>query len=777
MIVAPGQINVITYFVMRLQASGQRATGLTPGDFDLQFTRSGSAAAAKVDATLNGNGVGGAHSDNTVIEVDATDSPGLYRIDWPDAAFASGVDEVDLNVNVATAFSETLRVELAPPVNIVQINGDATDGNNATLKLKQLDVTNTAGEAVRILTSAGFADAVHILSTSDGIGLHVEGDTAAQFEGTTNDILADTTGNVSGSVGSVTGGATDVKQDRNADLIESLRPSHTGQGDVYYVAPTNGNDSTGDGSRALPYKTLQAAITDLVVSSHHDVIILLADNAAGVTVHNSSSAIECNKRYFSIRGPGRDVIVTNDTNNVNTFEITADGVSISGVQIGTHTAGTGEGITITAADFHEINDCWFLDTRGDGVHITRGENTQIHDNHFLGTGVAANGQGVHVAGTGGSSSNNRIFNNEFADTGGTAIFIEQGTIANTIINNNIIHGATGWGIDIGAASTDAIVFNNTLGNNSSGDINDDGTTSIILNNYDVVDGVWDEPLTGSSHNDATSAGRRLRQVASNILGPFTVASATANTISLDADASLSEVDGSYDPARIFVDSGTGADQTGQIVEYFGSAGNGNLARTIILREDLKVTLNATSEIFIIVSDGRNSTNQGQLREGSTTTATLNALAPGSDVSGQILHFTAGTGQDQVALIESYSDPVATFQAIDVAVDATTSYELLPAGCVNVAMIDKQPLPAQRLALSAGTIVSGAAEAGTLSTTQMTTDLAEATNDHYAGRVIIWTSGVLKDQATAITAYLGATGMLTYTAVTEAPTAADTFIIV
>lgn len=85
--------------------------------------------------------------------------------------------------------------------------------------------------------------------------------------------------------------------------------------------------------------------------------------------------------------------------------------------------------------------------------------------------------------------------------------------------------------------------------------------------------------------------------------------------------------------------------------------------------------------------------------------------------------------------------------------------------------------ATKLALSAGTIVTGAAEAGTLSTTQMTTDLTEATDDHYNGRIVIWTSGVLKDQATDITDYSGATGLLTFTAVTEAPSAADTFVIV
>jgi hypothetical protein len=85
--------------------------------------------------------------------------------------------------------------------------------------------------------------------------------------------------------------------------------------------------------------------------------------------------------------------------------------------------------------------------------------------------------------------------------------------------------------------------------------------------------------------------------------------------------------------------------------------------------------------------------------------------------------------------------------------------------------------AAKLAASAGTIVTGQAAAGTLSTTQMTTNLTEDTNDHYNGRVVIWTSGALSTQASAITDYDGAGKMLTFTAVTEAPTAGDGFVIV
>ena len=74
------------------------------------------------------------------------------------------------------------------------------------------------------------------------------------------------------------------------------------------------------------------------------------------------------------------------------------------------------------------------------------------------------------------------------------------------------------------------------------------------------------------------------------------------------------------------------------------------------------------------------------------------------------------------------------------------------------------------------LVGGVAEAGTLSTTEMTTDLGEATDDHYIGRTITWITGVLTGQSSDITDYTGTGGKLKYTAVTEAPSAADEFIL-
>lgn len=122
MLIAGGSTDVTTYFALRLAADGTAATGLTITGIDLQYVRSGVAPSAKADASELAE-TDSDHADNEAIEIDATDQPGLYRVDWPDAAFAAGVREVILSVKVATAFTEHLRVEIDGEVNTVEIGG------------------------------------------------------------------------------------------------------------------------------------------------------------------------------------------------------------------------------------------------------------------------------------------------------------------------------------------------------------------------------------------------------------------------------------------------------------------------------------------------------------------------------------------------------------------------------------------------------------------------------------------------------------------------------
>lgn len=93
-----GSTDVTRYVMLRDSAAGTPETGYTITSLDLQYTRNRVAPAAKVDATALA-ATDSTHADNKAIEIDATSSPGLYRVDWPDAAFATGVDKVILVVS------------------------------------------------------------------------------------------------------------------------------------------------------------------------------------------------------------------------------------------------------------------------------------------------------------------------------------------------------------------------------------------------------------------------------------------------------------------------------------------------------------------------------------------------------------------------------------------------------------------------------------------------------------------------------------------------------
>lgn len=102
--------------------------------------------------------------------------------------------------------------------------------------------------------------------------------------------------------------------------------------------------------------------------------------------------------------------------------------------------------------------------------------------------------------------------------------------------------------------------------------------------------------------------------------------------------------------------------------------------------------------------------------------------------------------------------------------------------LNVTKINGSATAAASLAVAAAAEVTGAAQAGTLSTSQMTTNLTSTIANVYAGRVIIFTSGGNLGRAALITAYAVSGGKLTFIGynnlpISVAPSASDTFIII
>ena len=102
--------NVTTYFKLVDPTTGDEEPGLTITDLDMSYIRD-RAEAVKADASSL-SAADDAHADNSMFEVDGTNCPGLYRADWPDAAFATGVDKVQLIIKGSAIDTAVMEVEL-----------------------------------------------------------------------------------------------------------------------------------------------------------------------------------------------------------------------------------------------------------------------------------------------------------------------------------------------------------------------------------------------------------------------------------------------------------------------------------------------------------------------------------------------------------------------------------------------------------------------------------------------------------------------------------------
>lgn len=138
-----GSTGVSVYYYIVQDASGtspgEPVTGLLFSDIETGGSASyARQSAARVDLTLITLASASAtHADGGFILVDDTNMPGLYRCDYPDAAFITGVDQIFCQIVVASANNA-----VAAPILIdIDDNVDQTADNDILL---QLTATSTA---------------------------------------------------------------------------------------------------------------------------------------------------------------------------------------------------------------------------------------------------------------------------------------------------------------------------------------------------------------------------------------------------------------------------------------------------------------------------------------------------------------------------------------------------------------------------------------------------------------------------------------------------------
>lgn len=113
MLIAPGSTDQSIYMKLVDSTAGTPETGLTIANLSACYVRDGADHSASTALTALAT-VTTAHTDNYAIEIDSTACPGLYRIDYPDAAFAAGVARVQLIVTGAAIDPAVIEVELVP---------------------------------------------------------------------------------------------------------------------------------------------------------------------------------------------------------------------------------------------------------------------------------------------------------------------------------------------------------------------------------------------------------------------------------------------------------------------------------------------------------------------------------------------------------------------------------------------------------------------------------------------------------------------------------------
>lgn len=193
-----GATDVITHFVFRDQTTGVRDAGVVIANLEMYYAEDQTAESA--DAFVGAHGAAtDAHTAGECFNV----GHGLYRVDWPDAAFDGGVGKrVHLTVvdGDGGAFTETLVVQLSPPGNATQLDGSDIQQASGYIKVSdgtgtgQIDLTSggvlladvdhtinhltiddNTGVAFEVISRGGNGDATRFTGNGAGAGFRVLG--------------------------------------------------------------------------------------------------------------------------------------------------------------------------------------------------------------------------------------------------------------------------------------------------------------------------------------------------------------------------------------------------------------------------------------------------------------------------------------------------------------------------------------------------------------------------------------------------------------------------
>lgn len=212
----------------------------------------------------------------------------------------------------------------------------------------------------------------------------------------------------------------------------------------------------------------------------------------------------------------------------------------------------------------------------------------------------------------------------------------------------------------------------------------------------IADAIWDEILTGATHNIATSAGRRVKEIGAFAIESGTAQAGTSNSITLAASAS--STDGLFNRNLIVLIDNTGKGQTRTIVDYSGAD------KKAIVDRDWRVTPDNTTDYQIVPDDTPLTVDHGVAQGGTSTTITIREYA--SSVNNaylcNIITIIAGKGRGQARLVGAYN---GTSKEVTICgdnwveiPDITSIYAMMPYGTTCTACLTDSALASVKTAI-------------------------------------------------------------------------------
>lgn len=281
----------------------------------------------------------------------------------------------------------------------------------------------------------------------------------------------------------------DSLRDTTIALVEYQRSSHSADR-MRFVDPVSGSDSSDGTKRSTAKKTIANALSS--VTQEHTSIIVLA-GATGQQV--ISENIVMSTPFTFLRGPGLDVQLIGASDASPTVSIQAEGCSVEGFEVTTLGTGTPDAIEVSA-NFAMLTRLRVFDARRHAIFCTGSNRLRMDEAIIEGAGRSGVGSGLVLSASSGALINGDSLITSGADHG---ILVDPGitTADDNIIDNCTLTEHSGYGVNILAGAGNNRFTGLAFSGNTLGDINNNGTKSIIHNT--VLDN-----YRGIIHIDTTS---------------------------------------------------------------------------------------------------------------------------------------------------------------------------------------------------------------------------------------------------------------------------------